>query len=221
MKKMKRIISVILISTVGFIILYGIIFGLFTILLNIENKKNQDYYDKCKWNVTKEDFYIYYYPSIKEYFINQFKDYNCVITEKVEEKYLYTINLDADKFKVLIMLESFSDMCKFTSICYFYYENDEYNYDDIEFLDIIFTDFSKVSFYDYKIEKGVVYDIYDQNKKNNSNYYYFDNIVGNLGCHYAFCDGSTYPKINSPYVFEFEINSLFRDSNNYLNRINR
>ena len=207
----------------AFIISISIVFLSFIIFLPfllflIEVKNELDYYEKCNWNISTEDFYNSYYPEIINYFKNELESYDYSISSDTYGEKTRIVFIENEDFKIKLIIESLSNVCKFSGYCYYYFETSEYTYLDVKFLDDIFTKFAIKSFYDYSIDDGLVFDIYDQNKKSNNYHYYFDNGVGNLGCDYYFGTGNVF-SLDVPYVFYFSVISLFRDSDDYIERI--
>ena len=208
----------IIIITIFLVVLVPVLFVIILVSTIFNNEKN--YYRKANWNVTRDEFYDEYYPSIKKYFNNYLSDYEINYYEKIDSnKYLYEMSFDNCSFKIRIKIEVFDDLCVFQSDVYYLYDTTAFKYDDIEFIDKLLTQFGKIAFYDYQITDGVIYDIFDENINEASYNYYYDSAVGNLGCGWCFREGKNYNFNESPYVFYMGLKTFFRDSDSFLNRI--
>ena len=214
MSKRKKIILYICLP-LGFIILsISFILLFFNIVINNEQK----YYNKANWKVSRNDFYNEYYPSIKNYFNTYFKDLNINFTEKIEENYMYYLTYENKTFQTNFKFEVFDDMCKFECKSYIFYESNDYNYKDIEFIDVILSNFGKKAFFDYQIKNSIILDIFGENADKNPYNYYFDSAVGNLGCGWIFCEGKKL-KLESSYVLMIDLSTILRESENFNQRL--
>lgn len=189
----------------------------FKIIIYNEEK----YYKKTNWNVLRQEFYDNYYPSIKEFFTLNFSNDDLELEEEIDDMYYYKLDIPADIYLLNIRIESHNDMCKFSLRFNLFYDDVFNEYEKLYFFDDVMTKFATSSFYDYKITNGIVSDIFNTSKNNDSYVYYFDNAVGNLGCHYAFIENknNAFDNYNYDSLLFIEIDSLLRDSDSYIERL--
>ena len=82
-------------------------------------------------------------------------------------------------------------------------------YNNIEEFDNVISYFGKFTFYDLKVNEGIIKDIYIENSKAEENYFHFDNFVGNLTVRYEI-DSKNEEKNES---FKFSLATLLTNEN--------
>lgn len=218
MDKRKKIILSITLSISFVILSICIVFLIVWIFIyGIIDQENR-YYKKANWNVTRDLFYEDYYPNIKNYFESSLPDLVDKNYEVDGDKYRYIINYESNYYKVNMNIEVFDDLCVFNIEFYYYYNDVDYSYNDIEFYDEILTEFAKKAFYDYEIHESIILDIFDENIEGNGYYYYDDSAVGTLGSGYSFSKGDFY-SIKSENVMSISTKSILRDSDKFIERL--
>ncbi len=199
----------------------GIIINILSIILIViscsyyQIRKEDEYYKTANWNIEKEEFYNEYYPKLEKYIYNSFNskinidDFKSDINESHN---IYLISIINNKFTIDIKIRFYTSTAyvfKFESIYFYEYEKG-FSYNDIVELDNILTDFID-KFLMYEPVNNVISDMYNADKKNNSNFFYYDSLIGNLVLGYNLNNDFRY--------FSFYYTLLMKNSDTLLDKI--